>query len=300
MQHLKERYGQALNAVIMAYRRMLSAYPFLSLSANVMRRTKEHLSGEMAAGIAYYAILSVFPLLLGIIALLGLFLPREAVKEEILRTFAFYLPESSGIIEANIRQIIAARGSLGIFSIIGLFWTGSLIFGSISRVINAAWGIRRLRPFWMRKVRDFAMALGTSLLFVLSIFSSLLIVIFPGNRLISLGLSEIAIRMASFLLIFSAFLLLYKMVPNTTTYWKYTWQGSLIAAFLFEASRSLFLIFVSRFTDWSLVYGQIGSIIAVLTWAYISSYILIIGAEFCAEYDRIHHHTKPDLGLQHG
>ena len=77
--------------------------------------------GDMAASIAYYALLSLFPLLLGIIALLGIFLPSESVQSRIFDFFNQYIPNSSQFIQSNITSIIKLRGTLGILSLLGLF-----------------------------------------------------------------------------------------------------------------------------------------------------------------------------------
>lgn len=137
----------------------------LSLVIRVVEELGKDNAGDMAGSIAYYAILPVFPLLLGVIALLGLFLSSETVQAQIFQYFDQYIPASDQLIERNISSIIELRGALGLFSIIGLFWTGSAMFGAIGRVINRAWGINMYRPFYLRKLRDLSVAIGTSLLF---------------------------------------------------------------------------------------------------------------------------------------
>ena len=79
----------------------------------------------MAAEIAYYAFLSLFPLMLGLIAILGLFLPSATVQQQIINFFAQYLPGSVSILQTSIPGIIELRGAFGIIGIVGLVWSGT-------------------------------------------------------------------------------------------------------------------------------------------------------------------------------
>jgi membrane protein len=250
----------------------------------VVRTIKELDTGQavdMAGSIAYYSFLSLFPLLLGAISILGLFLPSELIQSQLLDFFEQNLPGSADFVRDNIDGIIRVRGQLGIISIVGLVWSGSVIFGAIGRVVNNAWGIKRYRPFYIRKPRDLMLALSTSILFFLSIgFSALSEVNLPFVQ----AMPGLLNRIFAFLLIFIAFLLIYKFAPNTKTAWKCVLPGAILASVMFEAVRSLFVVYLSYFANYELIYGSIGSIIALLVWIYLSAYIFIIGAEFSSEY----------------
>lgn len=270
------------------YNRVLAPLPFVQLVFGVAKGLGDHLAADMAASIAYYAILSIFPLLLGIIAILGLFLPQETVQEEIFAFFATYLPESIGFIENNIRKIISARGALGAVSVVGLLWTGSMIFGAVNRVINKVWDISQFDPVWFRKPRDIGMALGMGLLFLVSILGSIFLSSLPVSQFpLPDGLVEFLNQAGIFLLAFGAFLTLFKLMPATRTYWRHMLPGAVLSAILFVLSMNLFVYFVNNFADWELVYGTIGSVIAFLILVYVAAFIMIIGAELSAEYARM-------------
>ena len=253
----------------------------------VFRTIKELDTGQavdMAGSIAYYSFLSLFPLLLGAIAILGFFLPSELIQSQLLDFFEQNLPSSIDFIRTNIDSIIRARGQLGVISLIGLLWSGSAIFGAIGRVVNHAWGIKRFRPFYIRKPRDLALALSTSLLFFISAGLSTL-----SNENLPLlqALPVFLNHIFAFLLIFIVFLLIYKYAPNIRTAWRCVLPGAVIASVSFEIVRNLFVIYLSYFAHYDLIYGSIGSIIAVLIWIYFSAYILVIGAEFTSEYQHM-------------
>jgi len=270
------------------YNRVLAPLPFVQLVFGVAKGLGDHLAADMAASIAYYAILSLFPLLLGIIAILGLVLPQETVQEQLFAFFAAYLPESIEFIENNIRKIITARGALGAVSVAGLIWTGSMIFGAINRVINKVWDISQFDPVWFRKPRDIGMALGMGLLFLVSILGSIFLSSLPVSQFpLPDALMEFFNQAAVFLLAFGAFLTLFKLMPATRTHWRYVLPGALLSAVLFILSLNLFVYFINNFADWELVYGTIGSVIAFLILVYVAAFVMIIGAEVSAEYSRM-------------
>jgi membrane protein len=166
------------------------------------------------------------------------------------------------------------------------------MFSAISLAINRAWGISRYsRHFFVRKASELGMVFGIGLLFLLSLGISAIISLLPG----ALGLPtdllilDMGSWLAAFLLILVVFLLLYKLIPNTRTYWRDVWPGALLAAILFEFARYLFIVYINSFANYQLLYGSIASIIALLVWIYYSAFIMILGAEFAFQYHRLRH-----------
>ncbi|MDD5289480.1 MAG: YihY/virulence factor BrkB family protein, partial [Dehalococcoidales bacterium] len=227
-----------------------------------------------AAGIAYYAILSIFPLLLGLVAVFGLFLPSVNLQDELLKFVGNNLPGAADFLRQNIESTIKQRGTIGVLSIVLLFWGANALFGAISLAINRAWGICQYRPFFIRKASELGMSLGTGILFFLSLGTSAIISILRGVfdlSAVKLIIVDAGGRLVAFLLIFAVFLLLYKLIPNTKTYWRYVWPGALLAAVLFEAARTLFVFYLENFANYQLIYGSIASIIILLVWVYYSA-----------------------------
>jgi membrane protein len=162
------------------------------------------------------------------------------------------------------------------------------MFGAVERAANRAWDIHRDRPFPIRKLRDIAMALGTGILFSLSLGSTAIFSILSDMDLPGAGAaSNYGAKFLAFLLSLLIFMVIYKFLPNTKTFWRYIWPGALLAAVLFEIAKILFVFYLSHFADYESVYGSLASVIALLFWIYISAFILILGAEFGAEYGRM-------------
>jgi membrane protein len=290
---------ERLNASLQKIKEHLLEIPLVKL----LSRTAEELGNidgaHKAAGVAYYAILSIFPLLLGLIALFGFFLPSADLQDQLLKYVNNNLPGAADIMRQNITSIIRLRGTLGVLSIVIFFWSGSTMFSAISLAINRAWDIRRLRPFYIRKASELAMAFGTGVLFLLSLGTSAIISILikvlnlPEAKLIIVNLGS---RLVAFLLIIAVFLLLYKLTPNTKTYWRYIWPGAILAAVFFEIARTLFIFYLENFANYQLIYGSVSSIIVLLVWIYYSAFIMVLGAAFTFQYGRMRHSVTTGSG----
>ncbi len=264
--------------------------PIVQLIARTAEESGNHDAGQRAAGVAYYAIISIFPLLLGLIAVFGFFLPSLNLQDELLKFVGNNIPGATNILKENIANVIRLRGVMSILSIVILFWSASALFSSISLAINRAWDISISRHFFIRKASELGMVFGTGILFLLSLGASTIITIMHGA--LNLPAADLIIvytstKLVAFLLMFSIFLLLYKFVPNTKTYWRSVWPGALLAAVLFELARTLFIFYLDNFANYQLIYGSITSIIILLVWIYYSAFIMILGAEFTFQYSRM-------------
>ena len=269
-------------------------------------RTLQEMSDDdathMAAAISYYALLSLFPLTLGLIAIMS-FVQDAPSPDTITSWVASFLPGSENLVKVNIESVLAVRGTIGLFALVGLFWAGSAIFGGITRSINRAWDVHTDRPLYLSKARQLVMAVLTGLLFLFSTSITTFLRVYErfaeinipfgdmlagpfGDILVSTT-SMAILHASSFVLVLMVFLMLYKYMPNTRTYWRYIWLGALVAAILFETTKNLFIIYLNTFTNFANVYGTLAPVVALLLWTYLSGLILILGAELSSEYGRI-------------
>ncbi len=272
------------------------------LIVRTIQEMSEDDASHMAAGVAYYAIFSLFPLLLGLIAIFSFFLESGDVQSRVTEFATEFLPGSEQFVESNIDAVFALRGALGIFAILGLFWSGSAVFGAVTRAVNRAWDVHKDRPIYVSKPRQLAMALGVGLLFWMSIsvatFSNfaaeLADVDAPVMGFLVANVGRAILQGTSLVMTIGIFLLLYKFLPNTRTYWRFVWPGAVVAGVLFEVSKNLFITYLNQFANFDNVYGSVAPVIVLLFWTYVSGLILILGAELSAEYGRL------KMGLDRG
>lgn len=277
---------------------LLAGFFIVRLITRTMREMSEDDATHMAAGVSYYALFSVFPLLLGFISLstfaLNAFVDPDRFRPGLTEFATSYLPGSEQLVMLNLDAAIELRGALGIFAIIGLLWSGSAVFGAITRAVNRAWDTRD-RPFYSSKPRQLLMGAAIGPMFLLSVgmatlarsASRLQDFGFPGHEFFVKNIAQALLQGSSLLLMLGLFLMIYKFLPNTRTYWKHIWPGALVAAILFEISKNIFIFYVKTFATFENVYGSLAPVIALLLWSYISSLILILGAEISSEYGRM-------------
>jgi membrane protein len=178
--------------------------------------------------------------------------------------------------------------------VLGLLWSGSAIFGAINRAINRAWDIRTDRPMYKGKPRQMLMAAGVGVLFAISVGSATVVRTasdltqykVPVLTFLVQRVGQVLLQGLSFVLVFAIFLIIYKFLPNTRTYWRYIWPGALLGAVLFELAKNMFILYLER-SSFQNVYGTVTPVIVLLLWTFVSSLILLIGAEISSEYGRL-------------
>ena len=252
---------------------------------------------HLSAGVAYYSVFSIFPLLLGLLAISGIVFSSVTLQEQFLDYVTDSMPGSKELVSRNIEELVRFRGALGIGAIVGLLWSGSSAFGAMSRAINSAWDVDKDRPFYVAKILHITIALGVGTLFLLSSFTSVAIELLSNYSrdlgitghefFLDFGLGNLMLKAVPWGITLSVFLLLYRFVPNCKTYWRYVWTGAVVAAILFEMSKGVFLWYLANVADYELIYGSVASMIVLLSWAYVSAFILILGAEISSEYGRM-------------
>jgi membrane protein len=227
---------------------------------------------------------------------MGLVLDSEELQQRFLQFVTESLPGSADFVANNVRQVVRYRGALGIGATIGLLWSGRAVFAAASRAINRAWGIHKDRPFYIAIPRQMAMGLLVGGLFLLSTAATSFIQVFNRRFVLSdqepfldLGLSYLALYLVPGFITLMVFLLLYRFVPNRQMRWQYVWPGAVVATILFEIAKSLFLWYLENFAVYDQVYGSLASVIVLMFWAYLSSLLLILGAEISDEYERLYY-----------
>jgi membrane protein len=261
--------------------------------------------GPLAArSIAYYALFAVFPAILALIVVASAVLESEEVQESVIALVAQYAPIALDVVAANIEQLLAMSKTVGLIALVGLIWSASGVVSALFQAVNRAWGIPNSRLVLSARLYGLAMisVVGAFLLLALSIGPIVSLArawqvpvlgwqpfAQPGtDRLVS-GLSALAQTLFSA----CAFILIYRTMPRTRVAWRDVWLGGLIAGLIWEGGKQIFTWYVGNVANYSAIYGSVGAIIAFLLWCYLSGQILLLGAEFTAEYSRWRHAGRP-------
>ena len=265
------------------------------LTVRVVQELGDDDATHMAASVSYYAVLSLFPLVLGLSTIIGTVANSPDRQDQVIEFIVAYLPGSESFVRDTLASLSRYNAAFGIVSFFSLLWAGSAVFGGITRAVNRAWDVEKDPPFYKNKPRQLLMAAGVSLLFFVSVGTSSL---FRWAASINIGtvqleehiggvITAILMEIPVLLVNFSIFAMIYKFLPNTKTHWRYIWLGAIFAAVLFESGKQLFIWYLDNFADYSELYGSVASVVVLMVWAYFSAFILILGAEIASEYRRL-------------
>lgn len=249
----------------------------------------------MSRSIAYYALFSLFPLLLLLMTFASSVLASEEAQELVLSTVERIVPLATDSVAKNIQQVLDTRNTIGILASVGLLWSASGVFTAIYRSVNLAWGNPKSQLFWREKLYGLAVVLLFGLLLMgMTVYTTVANlaqswqVSFWGRESFldssSGGLVSWASGVLPSLVSIVAFMVLYRTMPRNQVAWRDVWLGGLIAGVIWEAARWLYSWYLVSFARYSLIYGSVGAIIGFLLWSYLSAMIVLVGAEFTAQH----------------
>ncbi len=257
--------------------------PILALLLDTWAAYRRDEMGTPAAALAYYLLLTLFPLMLLLIALASPFLDSEVVIRDAVRFVSNYLPTVAGELRTILREVVTARGPASLIALLGLLWSASGLFDLVQRGLNRAWQVAQPRPVWRQRLVSIVTVMVIGVLFGLSFVTSA--VARAGVRYsIDFGNQRVEVLSVIFTLLLSLFLfaVIYKVFPFARVTWRQVWGSALLASVLWEAAKYIFVWYLLNFARLNLVYGSVGAIIALLVWGYITATILLLGAELSA------------------
>jgi membrane protein len=261
-----------------------------------MREFSDDNVTDWAAALTYYGVLSIFPMLLALISLLGLF--GQSATQPLLDNISSVAPgPAKDIVTQAIQNLQKSQGSAGVLFFLGLglaLWSASGYVGAFMRASNDIWDVEEGRPAW----KTIPLRVGvTGLLLVLLTMSALAVVLTgPLAKSIGdiVGLGSTAVtawdiaKWPVLILVVSFMIaLLYYAAPNVK-HPKFQWvsPGSLLAVLLWIVASALFAFYVSNFSSYNKTYGALGGVIVFLTWLWITNNVILLGAELNAEMER--------------
>ena len=268
-----------------------------------LNRNCPHISGA----ISFYALFSFFPLVLAVISIASFVSGSEQQQDRLAQDIAEVVPVSTEFVSETVQGVVSARAITGIASLVGLLWAASAAFGAVRKGINAAWGIKKTRPFLRERMMDFTLVLGAGVLLMGALFLTPLFTflkeitdaIAPEAGLATNFFWSLVTQVLTPLLSFLTFLLLYRFLPNTKVRLSDVWLGALLAAIAFEGAKWGFVWYVKTFPIYNAVYGTVGAIMALLTWVYVSAIILLFGALVTSRYASYPSRIRGEQGVKH-
>lgn len=283
-------------------------FQFFMRGFQILRRSLERFgeqrAGEAAAGMAFYGFFSMFPLLLLLVTFGGTFLESSEAQTQVLDFLVGIFPISGNVIERNIQQVLQSRGSVRSFSVIALAWSGSAIFAILARNIGFAWTSAKRRHFLIRRLIA---------LLILVVLVALMFMLMTANTLTRFipkelnGAAQVLMQMRFFsqfavwVSLFVSLLTLYRWIPNTFVSWAEGAWGSLVASTAIVVTTFGFTWYIRNgFINYSLVYGSLGAVAALLFWTYLLAFWVLFGAYLSAaisEHQRLGDNESSDTSI---
>lgn len=254
-------------------------------------------AATLAAALAYYALLSLAPLLVISVGVAGWFLGPEAARGQVAGQLGGIV---GGEAAQGIQAVVASadepkRGIIGaVVGVVTLFVGASGVFGQLQTSLDTIWEVKpKPDRGLLGQVKDrffsFSMVLGVAFLLLVSLvlsaalssFGTFLADTLPGGAV----LWQVINFALSFGIVTVLFALIFKVIPDAKVGWRDVWLGAAVTALLFAIGKQLLGLYLGKAAVGS-AYGAAGSIVALVVWVYYAAQILFVGAEFTQAHAR--------------
>jgi YihY family inner membrane protein len=274
----------------------LERYALFRVAESVARGFAKDRVTNAAAAMTYYGIFSLFPLLLLFMSLAGLALQNnEQAREQILAVVVGLLPQGQDQLQQVIAGVIDAKGAAAGVGLLVLLWSALGWFQVIDYNVNQIWGVDKPRSFVKGKLFALAMVaaiggvaltswLATAAVDLLAAYTDLI----PAGAY----LWQVVVSGLSVLTIAGAFLVLYRFTPRRLIDVADVWPAALTTAILWELTRRVVAFYLTQ-TNMISGYGPIGAAMALVFWVYVSSIIILLGAEIGYAVAKERHSLRP-------
>jgi membrane protein len=273
----------------------MKAKDFFTLLKKAIKKWGEDKASRLAAALSYYAIFSIAPFLIIVIAVAGFIWGQDAVEGRVIG-------EIEGIVGADTAQMIQtmlagiydpAQGIIATVISLGiLIFAASGLFTQLQDSLNVIWGVQQKPDLGIKgvirtRLLSFFLILGVGVLLLLFLIASAVITgfsdrlggLFPGAAIV-IFLVNLVLKFGVITLLFA---MIFKVLPDAQVRWSDVWLGAAFTAFLFVIGIELIGLYMGQVAVGS-AFGAAGSLVVLLLWIYYSAQILFFGAEFTQVY----------------
>lgn len=244
-----------------------------------------HEALQYAGAMAYFAILSIANLLVLAVVAASFVVGEGTARDLVVQRVSHALPLDTDQVRGLIDRAIEARGSVSVVGLVLLLWSALGVFAAMSGGISRVFIGSPRRAFWRERLIGLALLVSIGILGAASVVLGLVTELLQEavTARITLPGTGLAFAILAFLvplgLVFFAFLIVYRIVPNRPIDFAEVWPGALVAAILWTALRIGFTFYATRVAKYDTIFGPIGTGITLLVFLYFSSVVLLLGAE---------------------
>ncbi|HEY8412976.1 MAG TPA: YihY/virulence factor BrkB family protein [Pyrinomonadaceae bacterium] len=271
--------------------------PWGSMLAHSLHQFHENDLFTSAAAMSYFGLMALFPALLLLLSISN----KLAAGSQMLAQAVDVYPGSSKFLRDTIGQFSDLSFGAIVTCVVLVFWAGSWVFAVVERALNRIWGAVS-RTFWHGRVLTIGMVGVVGLLLSFSVLvTSLLVALreiagnlsprqiarYPLLGSVGSGFWQVIFAAGSYLITVVLFVMIYRLLPRAEVTLRDTLPGAFLAGLLWELAKYIFAASLSYF-HYDQIYGSVGAVVAVLTWSYVSSLIMLFGAQLTAVFHREH------------
>jgi membrane protein len=275
--------------------------PWRSILGQTLHQFHENDLFTSAAAMSYFGLMALFPALLLMLAISN----KIAAASELLTHALDVYPGSRAFLRETIRSFSSVGTGVIITCFVILLWAGSWVFSVIERALNRIWGTTS-RTFWHGRALTIGMIGIIGLLLALSVVVTSVVVtlremtgsLSPRQvagypMLLSAGsvFWQGIFAAISFLVTVVLFVVVYRFMPKAEVTLRDTLPGAVLGGLLWELAKYTFAWSLNYF-HYDQIYGSVGAVVAVLSWSYVSSLILLFGAQLTAVFHGEHPHDR--------
>ena len=271
--------------------------PWGSMLSHSLHQFHENDLFTSSAAMSYFGLMALFPALLLLLTISN----KIAAGSQMLTHAVDVYPGSSKFLRDTIGSLSQLGTGAVVTCVILVLWAGSWVFAVIERALNRIWGATS-RTFWHGRALTIGMVgmvgvllastvMVTSIMLQLRDISSRLsprqIERYPLLESVGSAFWQVLFAAVSYLITVALFVLVYRFMPRAQVTLKDTLPGAFLGGLLWELAKYVFAWSLSYF-HYDQIYGSVGAVVAVLTWSYVSSLILLFGAQLTAVFHREH------------
>lgn len=266
-----------------------------------IRRVLKRADGDdvlgQSAKLSYYLVLAVFPLLIFLVALIGVLAPGSNLLQEMLAYWRHVLPRSAYELVLKTLQEISAKAGGGKLSLglLGTVWAASGGMGAVIDGLNRAYKVKEGRPWWKAQLLSIVLTIALAIFIVIA-----LSIVLYGNRIGEFASNYVGLG-AQFQFVWSiiqwplglaivllAFVLLYRLAPDLHDLdLSHVTPGAIVAVVLWLFVSMGFRLYLRYFDHYGATYGSLGAVIVLMLWFYLTGAAILIGGEVNAEIENI-------------
>jgi membrane protein len=249
-------------------------------------RFSKHGTRESAA-LSYYAIFSLFPLLLLLIIGIGTALGPAAAHNQIDGVLRLFLPASAAsFLQDSIAETLKQRSSFGLVAGITLSWSALGFFSNLSSALSRTFRDERGYNTWSSRLMGLGVMVALGVLLTASLATTVvfnlidLLVFYQSTSWVTTGALVVPLSLSV-----AIFAFLYRFIPRRRVRWDAIWVAAFFGGISWEIAKRVFAWYLDNIATYSLVYGSVAIMIVLMLWVYLTAIIILLGGEFCVALD---------------